>query len=454
MVCSARGSLPCKALTAMCVVPTSTKKTVKAKGKPKKKAAPKSKGSTEGSKAQGREAETKIATYMKEQNRPYSAQNVFDNLHGVVPKAQVQNLMEKLSKEPGSEGEPPLVMKEYGAQKVFLCNQSLFGDCSPESVLQLNADVAEVEKKLPSVRAALGKVTAEISQLRSQGELEGRVVSSRKRVRELEERVHGIRKEREKAGVSDLGQKLAEAQTKYGDLHNTLAKRRRLVLDAAQLLVVYDATVAHLSACRLCQGTAQVFLNLNSPVLLEEVGSVSADFMQASGPGQPLFNTWKPVVTKRPSLLGAPPLQPLQQAQIEAATVKQAPPADGLETKSERTVAKQNDDDAAEKRERAIISSMEKAKLTDVPRRSFLGHDHFFKYRRRSSNSQTNLDTEEDVHELRKKATSLRYRLAMLRLKKEQDERVIGNLLDFLTASKDGQLLVDELRRKGRIVCC
>ncbi|KAF4649778.1 hypothetical protein FOZ61_001000 [Perkinsus olseni] len=172
------------------------------------------------------------------------------------------------------------------------------------------------------------------------------------------------------------------------------------------------------------------------------------------GPGQPLFNTWKPVVTKRPSLLGAPPLQPLQQPQSEATTVKQAPPADGLETKSERMVAKQNDDGAAEKRERAIISSMEKAKLTDVPRRSFLGHDHFFKYRRRSSNSQTNLDTEEDVHELRKKATSLRYRLAMLRLKKEQDERVIGNLLDFLTASKDGQLLVDELRRKGRIVCC
>ncbi|KAF4715760.1 hypothetical protein FOZ63_020778 [Perkinsus olseni] len=172
------------------------------------------------------------------------------------------------------------------------------------------------------------------------------------------------------------------------------------------------------------------------------------------GPGQPLFNTWKPVVTKRPSLLGAPPLQPLQQAQIEATTVKEAPPADGLKSKSERMVAEQNDDGAAEKRERAIISSMEKAKLTDVPRRSFLGHDHFFKYRKRSSNSQTNLDTEEDVHELRKKATSLRYRLAMLRLKKEQDERVIGNLLDFLTASKDGQLLVDELRRKGRIVCC
>lgn len=45
----------------------------------------------------------------------------------------------------------------YGAQKVFLCNQRLFGDCSPESVLELNREVAEVEKRLPTVRGALGK---------------------------------------------------------------------------------------------------------------------------------------------------------------------------------------------------------------------------------------------------------------------------------------------------------
>ncbi|EER06240.1 conserved hypothetical protein [Perkinsus marinus ATCC 50983] len=213
----------------MCVDSSTTcKKAVKAKGKPKKKAAPKSKSSSDNSKPQGQEAEARIAAYMKEQNRPYSAQNVFDNLHGIVSKTQVQNLMEKLSKEPGSDAEPPLVMKEYGAQKVFLCNQRLFGDCSPESVLELNREVAEVEKRLPTVRGALGKVTAEITQLRGQGELEGKVANNRKRVRELEEKVEHIQRERKKEGVSDLGQKLAEAQAKYGDLHNTLAKRRKL----------------------------------------------------------------------------------------------------------------------------------------------------------------------------------------------------------------------------------
>ncbi|EEQ97729.1 conserved hypothetical protein [Perkinsus marinus ATCC 50983] len=238
----------------MCVDSSTTcKKAVKAKGKPKKKAAPKSKSSSDNTKPQGQEAEARIAAYMKEQNRPYSAQNVFDNLHGIVPKTQVQNLMEKLSKEPGSDAEPPLVMKEYGAQKVFLCNQRLFGDCSPESVLELNREVAEVEKRLPTVRGALGKVTAEITQLRGQGELEGKVANNRKRVRELEEKVEHIQRKRKKEGVSDLGQKLAEAQAKsatipstihallfsegmnccylrYGDLHNTLAKRRKLCM--------------------------------------------------------------------------------------------------------------------------------------------------------------------------------------------------------------------------------
>lgn len=68
----------------------------------------------------------------------------------------------------------------------------------------------------------------------------------------MEEKVEHIQRKRKKEGVSDLGQKLAEAQAKsatipstihallfsegmnccylrYGDLHNTLAKRRKLV---------------------------------------------------------------------------------------------------------------------------------------------------------------------------------------------------------------------------------
>ncbi|CAK9064069.1 unnamed protein product [Durusdinium trenchii] len=34
--------------------------------------------------------EVKVLEYMRQQNRPYNAQNVFDNLHGAVPKGSVQ----------------------------------------------------------------------------------------------------------------------------------------------------------------------------------------------------------------------------------------------------------------------------------------------------------------------------------------------------------------------------
>ncbi|KAF4661985.1 PSMC3 interacting protein [Perkinsus chesapeaki] len=298
---------------------------------------------------------------MKEQNRPYSAQNVFDNLHGIVPKAQVQNLMEKLSKQ---DENPPLVMKEYGAQKVFLCNQNLFGDCSTESVLKLGGEVADIEKTLPTLRTELSKISSEISHLRSQSELEGKVEANRKRVRELETRIEAIQKERLKAGDAGLEEKLEEARLKFGDLHETVAKRRKL-------------------------------------------------------PTKPSTPQQEPVVAVK---------NETRKSHIEELNVK---------------------------RESAIMSSRSKVGMSEVPRRSFLGHDHLFKYRQRSGGSEMSGDlvSIEDVEELRKKATSLRYRVAKLKLEKERDERIIGNLLDFLMSFRDGKLLVEQLRFENRIAC-
>lgn len=159
--------------------------------------------------------------------------------------------------------------------------------------------------------------------------------------------------------------------------------------------------------------------------------------------GQPPMKTiWKPPIVKRPSTLGPPPPQPLETPLPTKPTVKET---------TQTADAKTHDDN--EKREKSIISSMEVSKLIDVPRRSFMGHNHFFKYKARSSNSQTSFATEEDIYTLRKKATALRYRLAKMRLDRNRDDRVISNLLDFLTSSKDGKQLGEDLRREGRIVC-
>jgi len=62
------------------------------------------------------EARTAIAEYMEKQNRPYSVQNVIDNLHGRIKKVQAQKILDELSDD------KILVCKEYGKAKIYLIN--------------------------------------------------------------------------------------------------------------------------------------------------------------------------------------------------------------------------------------------------------------------------------------------------------------------------------------------
>jgi len=55
---------------------------------------------------------------MKEKNRPYSLINIHDNLHGKIKKANLEKLLDKLSK--GEDGE--LTCKEFGKAKIYLYN--------------------------------------------------------------------------------------------------------------------------------------------------------------------------------------------------------------------------------------------------------------------------------------------------------------------------------------------
>jgi len=53
---------------------------------------------------------------MEKQNRPYSVQNVIDNLHGRIKKVQAQKILDELSDD------KILVCKEYGKAKIYLIN--------------------------------------------------------------------------------------------------------------------------------------------------------------------------------------------------------------------------------------------------------------------------------------------------------------------------------------------
>jgi hypothetical protein len=63
--------------------------------------------------------EVKILDYMCKTNRPYSAINVFDNLHGSIKKKYVIKKLDRLSQTKN------LTRKDFGKSSIFWINQEL-----------------------------------------------------------------------------------------------------------------------------------------------------------------------------------------------------------------------------------------------------------------------------------------------------------------------------------------
>ncbi|PPS93612.1 Homologous-pairing protein 2 [Cryptosporidium hominis] len=113
-----------------------------------------------------------IFNYMKEQNRPYSVQNVVDNLHNIYSKKQVTDEMERLAVE------GKFICKEYGKQKVYLIDQS---DCK-----ELNKDEMEaLDKSISVCESELNDLEVRLKQLKQ----ETRNISVPLTIDELEEKI-------------------------------------------------------------------------------------------------------------------------------------------------------------------------------------------------------------------------------------------------------------------------
>ena len=89
------------------------------------------------------EVDSKLVEYMRLQNRPYSLINIFDNLHGAFNKPTLQASLDRLSVTGG-----PFILKEYGAQKFYFCDQKAFGDCSNDSVVSIEREIATLKADL------------------------------------------------------------------------------------------------------------------------------------------------------------------------------------------------------------------------------------------------------------------------------------------------------------------
>lgn len=90
-----------------------------------------------------------ILRYMKQQNRPYSAIQVFENLHKRVMKGTVERVLESLAKMEGSS----ICVKEYGKNKIYWPDQKGMPTASADQLRSLDDQIKAKSAELRAVEA-------------------------------------------------------------------------------------------------------------------------------------------------------------------------------------------------------------------------------------------------------------------------------------------------------------
>ncbi|XP_055983067.1 homologous-pairing protein 2 homolog [Sorex fumeus] len=104
-----------------------------------------------------------VLRYLQEQNRPYSAQDVFGNLqrdHG-LGKAAVAKALEQLARQ------GRLREKAFGKQKIYFADQEQFDTVSDADLQSLDAKVMALTAEVQSLQQSCRHMEAELKELTS-----------------------------------------------------------------------------------------------------------------------------------------------------------------------------------------------------------------------------------------------------------------------------------------------
>jgi len=104
-----------------------------------------------------RDAEKTIQEYLEKQNRPYSAGDIFNNLHKEFGKTAVVKALENLALQ------KKIIEKIYGKQKVYAPTQDRFGDIKPEELKSLDAKCVDLQGELKKLQSEIKQQENEIS---------------------------------------------------------------------------------------------------------------------------------------------------------------------------------------------------------------------------------------------------------------------------------------------------
>ena len=133
-----------------------------------------------------------VKSYLEKTNRPYSANDVFNNLNSKdskLSKTAVTRALEELAEQE--------VIKEkvYGKQKVYMADQSAFQDLDQTQLKQMDDQLKELSHRYNQLRSETKAKEDKLSSLKSglsADELASRVQQLRREVGDLKNRMKDI----------------------------------------------------------------------------------------------------------------------------------------------------------------------------------------------------------------------------------------------------------------------
>ena len=119
---------------------------------------------------------------MKQQNRPYSSIQVYDNLHHRISKPFVDKCLASLSEGEGSQ----LLMKQYGKASIFFFNQLLIPAIKAGEMDRLESDISKLKNSMKESAATAGALAKTLGDTDDENSKFYRVLPAHPMVLEIE----------------------------------------------------------------------------------------------------------------------------------------------------------------------------------------------------------------------------------------------------------------------------
>ncbi|KAM9657589.1 homologous-pairing protein 2 homolog isoform 1-T1 [Morphnus guianensis] len=246
----------------------------------------------EGPAAGGGAAAAILLRYLREQNRPYSAQDAFGNLqreHG-LGKAAVVKALEQLAQQ-GRVRE-----KAYGKQKIYFADQEQLPAASESELRGLDGEIAALCTKVQALQQSCRQMEAELKDLNSSmttPEIAREIEELRKDCTSYAEKLERIKsaanhvtpeeKEKVKSCQGLSGAPAAELGLGLGQLYQTL---RQLTWSPVQLIPVQGVALSCLFLANLCFGQSSATWSIH--LFLSRVMRFAERFMSLQRLHEPL----------------------------------------------------------------------------------------------------------------------------------------------------------------------